>query len=282
MESRPVWGKLAYDGVMTQSPYGQNSYDPAASGQQYPSAGSAYPSNGSAYPSNGSAYPSNGSTNPSNGSAYPGTGSSYPSADPGYPPAQPAQPENPAAHPSSAYPSAPSYPSAPGYQEGSSFPSAPAYPSAPGYPESSSYPAAPAYPSGPMPTYGAPVPAKKSPVLGIIGLAVVVVAAVIFYILSFNLYATIFQSIPYDQLASGSIDTVEMLENLPQSAIDQIGGTTAGLFGISIVGIVGWVLSIVATVQNKGRVFGIIGIVAGVIAPFLFFVAASAAIGSAI
>ncbi len=126
-----------------------------------------------------------------------------------------------------------------------------------------------------MPTYETPTVARKSPILGIIGMGIVVVAAVIFFILSLGFYNTVFE-IWGPELLSGadpSSLTREMIEEMSARG----AGPIAGMMGISVVGIIGWVLSIVATVQNKGRIFGIIGIVAGIIAPFLFVIAAGVA-----
>jgi hypothetical protein len=121
-----------------------------------------------------------------------------------------------------------------------------------------------------------PTKQPKSAMMGIIGLVVVVVAAVIFFVLSVRLYTQLLEMLG-PELAAGQVPSAGALS---QQQIEQLSGPGAGMLGITVVGIVGLVLSIIATAQNKGRVFGIIGIVVGVIAPFsLFFAAGFAAAG---
>jgi len=70
------------------------------------------------------------------------------------------------------------------------------------------------------------------------------------------------------------------MPTLTQEQANQVAGPGIGLLLSSLVGITGFILSIVATVQNKGRVAAIIGIILGVIAPFTIVIAAAISIAA--
>lgn len=209
--------------------------------------------------------------------------SQYPGADPGQqpwgtPPQAPSTAPDQAA-PGQAYP--PGYPQ-PGYpaQSGSGY-GQPGYPAQPGYPTQPGYPAQPGYPTQPapgsQPNYGyqpqayaaapyQPVPvagAPKSPVLGFIAVAVVVLAAV-------------------GSLAGGWLMLQELQRFLAEAAYTStpsteelqqaITGPIAGLSIAGTVGFAGWIAGIVAAATNRGRMAGIIAIVVGILAPIVISV----------
>ncbi len=237
---------------MTQSPYGPG-YD-APTGPQYPATPPAYPGD----------------------SSYPGAAAAYPSAEP-------AQAAQPGVTPAPAYPSTevPAYQATPGYPgaapaypgaDPAAYQTGPAYPSAPApYPPAPAYPSAGAY-APPMPIFPNEAPPKAtSPVLGIVGLAIVVITGIIFCVTMVSFYSAL-----VDLLGPGIVTgAIPDVNSLPPEALTPLGGQVAGIMISSLVGIVGLVISIIATVQKKGRPFAIIGIVLGVLAPLIGLVAAA-------
>jgi hypothetical protein len=173
----------------------------------------------------------------------------------------------------------PTYPAQPGYSQ-PGYAQQPGYAAPtgqPGYP-GSGYPAQTGYPTqptpAPQPNYGyqpqayaaapyRPAPADngpKSPVLGFIAVAVVALATV-------------------GSLAAGWVMLQELQRYLADAVytgtpssdeIEQaIVGPITGIGIAATTGFAGWVAGIVAAATNRGRVAGIIAIVAGLIAPFL-------------
>jgi len=132
----------------------------------------------------------------------------------------------------------------------------------------------PVYPAGSAPAYGTP-PAKKSPVLAIVGLALIVIAAVIFTYCSYLLYQGIIQVVGVGALTSGSY-TIDMSNVDPTALQSAIMGPVVGLGLTALAGIVGFVLSIIATVRKQGRGIGIVGIILGIIAPVVGFIIGAA------
>ena len=118
------------------------------------------------------------------------------------------------------------------------------------------------------PGYGgyAAVPAERSSMLGIIGLVVVLLAmgALIAAAWSFGSGLTVFI---LDLAATGVPRSESELMNDPRiiAYAESVGGTVVGLLLSGLVGLVGWIISIVATATRRGRVPGIIGIVLGVL-----------------
>ena len=121
----------------------------------------------------------------------------------------------------------------------------------------------------PMDAYGATAaPTKKSPILGIISLAIVVISGVV---LTLYLYRIGAVAGPY--AVNGSLDTTTQPE-LMQNVASQMGALLPMLGGASIfVGLVGWILGIVATASKRGRVFGVLAIILGILAPIIAVVA---------
>jgi hypothetical protein len=61
---------------------------------------------------------------------------------------------------------------------------------------------------------------------------------------------------------------------LPPSALQALMGSVIGILVLTVVAIVGLILSIVATATNRGRVFGVIGIILGILAPIIAVISA--------
>ncbi len=121
----------------------------------------------------------------------------------------------------------------------------------------------------PMGAYGAAAaPAKKSPALGAIALALVVICGAIstFYLWRVGSVAGQFA-------VDGSLDTSTQPE-LVQEVLNQLGGVLPMVGNASgFVGLLGWILGIVATATKRGRGFGITAIILGVLAPIIAVVA---------
>jgi len=136
------------------------------------------------------------------------------------------------------------------------------YPPAPQYSAPGSYPAA-GYPAE-------PTPVKKSPVLGYIGLALVVIAAIVFIICCHAIAAAIIAAVgPHPLANANSQNAANLGYDLGYNSAAEASGSIMGATACTVIGIAGFVISIVATAQNKGRIFGIIGIILGVLAPVI-------------
>ena len=120
-------------------------------------------------------------------------------------------------------------------------------------------------PSG---AYGTAAPAKRSPILGIVSLAIVVISGVI---LTVYLYKIGMVAGPY--AVNGALDTSTQPQ-LVQDVMNQLGGILAALGNASgAVGFAGWIMAIVATATKRGRAFGVTAIILGVLAPIIAVVA---------
>jgi hypothetical protein len=122
--------------------------------------------------------------------------------------------------------------------------------------------------------------AKKSPVLGILGLGIVAICAVIFFLCSMSLYNVIFESVGSDAVGSNGGWLNFNTDSMTASQMENLTIATVGLLITTVLGIVGLVLSIIATAKNMGRPPGIVGIILGILAPGGFFLAAIIAVSS--
>ncbi len=108
-------------------------------------------------------------------------------------------------------------------------------------------------------------PARRSDMLGVIGLAVVFVSTVVLVIVSW-MGGQSFGQFILDAQSSG-LYTEEDLATDPLT-MEYVRSAT-GLIIVaalaSVAGLAGWVTSIVATVQRRGRGFGVVGIILGVL-----------------
>lgn len=124
-----------------------------------------------------------------------------------------------------------------------------------------------ANPYGQMNPY-APDPAQRKPAtLGVVGFVIVLIMAIAGIALAWlagNEFAKI-----YDIYG----------ENVPEVLPPEHEGTAVAGFGMLVaswvagfIGLVGWIIAIVATAQNRGRLWGVLAIILGVIAPVIMLV----------
>ena len=130
------------------------------------------------------------------------------------------------------------------------------------------------YASTPTGAYGTP-PEKKSPILGIIGLALVVICGIVLTASLWRMGGLL------GQLAvDGTVDVTSQ-EQLQSAVLDQLGGVWAILVsGSGILGFAGWIVGIVAVATKRGRALGVVTIILGVLAPIAAFLAMAAAMAS--
>lgn len=158
-------------------------------------------------------------------------------------------------------------------------PAAPAYPAAPPAP----YQAPPGAYQVPVGGYAAPsgsyiAPAatpRRSAVLGLVSLALAVVAGVVTPVVVAIASYEIGRRIPEAVTRAGT--DVESLAFLAP-ARDQVLWAELSFWGGTILGIAAIVLGIIAIVRRQGRGQGIAGVVVAVIAPMIFFVVAVIAV----
>ena len=117
-------------------------------------------------------------------------------------------------------------------------------------------------PTSPTGAYGTP-PAKRSPILGIIALAVVVICAVVL-----SMYLWQVGGIAGQVAVNGTIDTSNSAE-LQALVLSQLGGWSLIGSLSAFLGFVGWIIGIVAVATKRGRAFGVVTIILGVLAPFV-------------
>ncbi len=122
-----------------------------------------------------------------------------------------------------------------------------------------------------QPAYGAPYayaapPEARSNVLGIVGLGIVLVSIVALVMGAFS-FGQGFGQYILDVAASGAIVDEQALMDDPmtQLYVESAAGTIIVIVLACLAGFAGWIVSIVATVQRRGRPFGIGGIVLGVL-----------------
>jgi hypothetical protein len=128
-------------------------------------------------------------------------------------------------------------------------------------------------PTSPTGAYGTP-PAKRSPILGIIALLVVLICGVVL-----SVYLWQVGGIAGQVAVNGTIDMSNSAE-LQALVLSQLGGWSLIGSLSAFLGFVGWIIGIVAVATKRGRAFGVVTIILGVLAPFVAlgaFVAAMAA-----
>ena len=130
-------------------------------------------------------------------------------------------------------------------------------------------------PTSPTGAYGTP-PAKRSPILGIIALAVVVICAVVL-----SMYLWQVGGIAGQVAVNGTIDTSNSAE-LQALVLSQLGGWSLIGSLSAFLGFVGWIIGIVAVATKRGRAFGVVTIILGVLAPFVALGALVAAMAASV
>lgn len=114
-------------------------------------------------------------------------------------------------------------------------------------------------------------PEKRGPLLGILGLALVALMTILICVSGFQLGDGVGQL----SQVIGTEAASEMDPSNPYVQQFQAQMTPTVMLGLlaTLGGIVGWVLSIVAFVRRAGRGYGLGGIILGVLAPMIAFVA---------
>lgn len=134
---------------------------------------------------------------------------------------------------------------------------------APGYGLQPGYPAA--YPQG---GYGTPAP--RSQTLGLVGLGLVVVCAILMTVAMVVMGRSLGDYITVNGLTEANISTTD-----PQflAWANTLQGWAYAVQGAFLGGLAGWIVSIVAVVKRAGRGYGWAGILLGVAAPIIAGVA---------
>ncbi|MCC6495869.1 MAG: hypothetical protein IT193_06375 [Propionibacteriaceae bacterium] len=225
-------------GFPPPSAYPAPSTPPARAPQQYPQAGQQYPQAGQQYPQPGQQYPQ-----PGYGQQYPQPGQQYP---------QPGQQQYPQ----------PGYGQQYGYGQ-QQQPQQDPY-QITHYAAQYGNQAAQPQQQYPQPTYQSSLAAaRKSPILGWVAFGIVLVSLIVV-----TLSAQTIGSIMSDVvIATGStnLDSITLAEILSEQAPLQSTMLSLG----STVGFAGWVLGIVAAIMGRGRLWGVLAIVIGTLAPFI-------------
>lgn len=126
----------------------------------------------------------------------------------------------------------------------------------------------PAYGYGP----GTPATANRKPTMGITALLLTVFATIGYCIFSVLTAGAMVDLV--EILGTSNVDTTN-IESLPPPAQDAAIAMTGFMFAQAIpalMGLVGFILGIVATATNRGRVWGIFAIVLGVLGPVIGFI----------
>lgn len=109
---------------------------------------------------------------------------------------------------------------------------------------------------------------RKSPVLGIVAVILVVACGVICPLCTYSFHEICFQETGWD------FNVWVCLERMESTSVYAISLAWAiGAIGSGLVGLVAFVLSIVAIATKRGRLFGIIGGILGLFAPVGILVA---------
>src|SRR5664280_505431 len=122
-------------------------------------------------------------------------------------------------------------------------------------------------PTSPTGAYGTPA-AKRSPILGIIALLVVLICGVVLSVSLFRMGGLL------GQLAVNGTVEISSQTQLQEEVLNQLGGIwTLLIYGSGLLGFVGWILGIVAVATKRGRALGVVTIILGVLAPIAACVA---------
>ena len=120
--------------------------------------------------------------------------------------------------------------------------------------------------------YGTAPPAKRSPILGFLALAVVLICGVVLSVSLWRMGGLL------GQLAVNGTVEITSQTQLQGAVLSQLGGIwTLLVYGSGLLGFVGWIVGIVAVATKRGRAFGVVTIILGVLAPIAAFAAMFAA-----
>ena len=123
------------------------------------------------------------------------------------------------------------------------------------------------YAPTPMGANGAgTAPTKRSPILGILALALVVISGIVLSIWTWRVGSVLGSYVVGSAL---NIDASNQTE-IAQQISSQLGSGFASLGGLSIfAGLVGWILGILAAATRRGRGLGVMAIILGILAPIV-------------
>lgn len=113
----------------------------------------------------------------------------------------------------------------------------------------------------------------KSNRLGIVGLATVAVCAVVLTVVSYLMGQQSGQFMVDYGMDPASMQNPDPTDPMIIAFSQKIQGLYSAGIVATLAGIGGWIISIVAAVQRKGRTFGIWGIILGVTAPVIALIA---------
>lgn len=150
-----------------------------------------------------------------------------------------------------------------------------------GYPQQAPAPYG-AAPSAYQDRYSPPV--KRSPMLGLVSLAIIVVAAMVCIVFAYQFGHGLGVLMKQMGITTQGAPSTSSLQNDPrlQAYITQSAGIGQAIGLSSIAGLAAWIAAIVATATRRGRAYGITGIILGVIAPIAAFMAYGVAFAAAI
>lgn len=136
---------------------------------------------------------------------------------------------------------------------------------------------APGYPATPAQGWTPGAPVSKSPLLGMISFAVVLLSIVIGSVAMYQIMDVVVNAV----IASGGTATIDQAQL--QAQLQAQYPLQTMMFGLaSPLGLVGWVLGWVAAIGNRGRLWGVLAIVLGVLAIPILIGVVLAAMGPAL
>ena len=112
-------------------------------------------------------------------------------------------------------------------------------------------------------------PQQRSSLLGLIALAVVAVTAIVGVVLAFNFGHALSSVLIATGIDPTDPNAAQQLQDNPafrQFALSNAGAVN-GIGFASLAGIAGWVVGIVAAATRRGRLWGIVAIILGILAP---------------
>ena len=126
------------------------------------------------------------------------------------------------------------------------------------------------YPAG----YDQQWPQEQAPqnkTLGLVGFGIVALCTVILAVVGYLIGSTMGQFML--DYGIESMQNPDPNDPLMIALGQQVSGLVTGGMFATVGGIVGWIISIIATSRRRGRTFGIWGIVLGILAPIIGFIA---------
>jgi len=113
-------------------------------------------------------------------------------------------------------------------------------------------------------------PAKKSPLLGTIALVIVAVAGIGAVVTA--------QNLGHQLVLTAGPDWATNYTGLTDQQVSELQSPFLIGFAFAVIGIVGWIISIVATATKRGRPMGIAGLILGIVAPIVALMVLSSSV----